>query len=58
MHIAGHDALEKYNGFAFDTEIDKLKIDKVIQMFEKDCMTTINVLVERSKFYSRKQQGN
>lgn len=56
LHVAGPDAIEKYNGFSFQTAEDKMKIDKVIEKFDNDCKTTTNVLSERFKFYSRKQK--
>ena len=58
LHIAGPDAIEKYKGFRFDSEEDKLKIQVVIEKFDADCKKTVNLLVERKKFYSRKQDMN
>jgi len=58
LHIAGPDALEKYNGFRFDSEEDKLNIKVVIDKFDADCKTTVNVLIERKKFFARKQANN
>ena len=55
LHIAGHDALEKYNGFNWNEGQDKNKIVDVIKKFDEDCQQKCNILLERHKFYSRKQ---
>ena len=56
LHVAGPDALEKYNGFEFESEEERADLDKVIQKFDMDCKSSINILSERNKFYSRKQK--
>lgn len=55
LHVAGPDALEKYNGFHFENETDKSSLGRVIEKFDADCKRTLNVLTERNKFFSRKQ---
>ena len=55
LHVAGPDALEKYNGFLFESEEDKANIEKVLEKFDCDCKSSINVLAERHNFYSRRQ---
>ena len=37
LHVAGPDALDKYNGFLFESEEDKANIEKVLEKF--DCET-------------------
>ena len=58
LHVAGNDALEKYRGFAFENENDKRDIEKVLEKFDNDCKSTVNILTERSLFYSRKQRAD
>ena len=58
LHVAGADALEKYNGFLFHANEDRNDLQTVLQKFDSDCKSTINILVERHKFYSRKQRIN
>lgn len=55
LHVAGQDAIEKYNSFQWEAEDDKNMINKVIEKFEMDCKSTTNVFLERYNFYNRKQ---
>lgn len=58
LHVAGTDAIEKYNGFQWQTEDDKNNIDKVIEKFDLDCQQSTNILTERYKFFKRKQRSD
>lgn len=58
LHVAGPDAVKKYNGFTFESEEEKSNLDIVLQKFDKDCKQTTNILAERKKFYSRVQLKN
>ena len=49
---------KKYRGFAFENENDKRDIEKVLEKFDNDCKSTVNILTERSLFYSRKQRAD
>ena len=56
LHVAGQDALEKYNGFVWESPEDKLKIETVIKKFDEDCKKSTNILAERFKFLTCKQK--
>lgn len=56
LHVAGEDAVDKYNGFVFNSEEDSKNLDIVIEKFNNDCISTINIMAERHGFYSRKQR--
>ena len=56
MHVVGEDAIEKYNGFTFDSEEDQRNLGVVIEKFDRDCQSNINVLAARYEFYNRRQQ--
>ena len=58
LHTAGQDALDKYNGFAFENADDKQNLEKVIEKFDQDCTTTINILAERHAFFNRRQRAD
>lgn len=55
LHVAGPDALEKYNGFMFRSEEEKRDIDVVIAKFDADCKSSVNILAERQRFFKRTQ---
>ena len=57
LSIIGDEALEAYNGFQWDTDADKLKIEKVLDNFEKYCNPKRNVPFERYVFNSRFQKS-
>ena len=56
LHVAGEDAVEKYNGFTFNSEQKRSSLEAVIAKFDKDCQSTVNVLAERYQFYKCQQQ--
>ena len=56
LHVGGEDAIEKYNGFTFDSEEDQRNLEVVIEKFDRDCQSNINVLAARYEFYNRRQQ--
>ena len=58
LHIGGPEAVEKYNTFSWNNEEDKNNLQKVIEKFDNDCKITTNVLLERNKFFRRKQKAN
>ena len=46
LHVAGKDALEKYNGFNWELPQDKLVMAKVLSKFDDDCNMKTNVISE------------
>ena len=56
LSIIGDEALEAYNGFQWNADGDKLKIDKVLDNFEKYCNPERNIPFERYVFNSRIQK--
>ena len=55
LHVAGQDALEKYNTFSWQSIDDKLIMTKVIDKFTEECSEKTNVIIERYKFLKQKQ---
>ena len=58
LHTAGQDALDQYNGFAFENADDKQNLEKVIEKCYQDCQTTIKILAERHAFFNRRQRAD
>ena len=56
LHVAGSEAVEKYNGFNWNEGQDKNKMKDVLEKFDEDCKQKCNVLLERKKFFDRKQE--
>ena len=56
LHVAGSEAVEKYNGFTWNEGQDKNKMKDVLEKFDKDCKQKCNVLLERKIFFGRKQE--
>lgn len=56
LHVAGTDAIEKYNSYHWENEEDKKDLNKVIDKLESDCKSSVNILTERYKFYQRSQK--
>ena len=56
MHCIGSEALKTFNGFSFDDESDREKLDKVIEKFEEYTVGRINETFERYRFNSRNQE--
>ena len=56
MHCIGSEALKTFNGFSFDDESDRKKLDKVIEKFEEYTIGRINETFERYRFNSRNQE--
>ena len=54
--MAGPEALEVYNTFAWQTDDDNSKVDKIIEKFDEYCNPRKNVTWERHKFNTRNQQ--
>ena len=52
----GPDAIEIYNGLAFENEGDNQDIEKVIELFNKHCVGEQNVIYERYIFNNRAQE--
>ena len=50
LHVAGEDAVEKYNGFIFNSEEERSSLEAVIAKFDKDFQSTVNVLAARYQF--------
>ena len=56
LHCIGSEALKTFNGFSFDDESDRKKLDKVIEKFEEYTIGRINETFERYRFNSRNQE--
>ena len=56
LHCIGSEALKTFNGFSFDDESDRKKLDKVIEKFEEYTVGRINETFERYRFNSRNQK--
>ena len=56
LHVASPEALDIYNAFTWDTEADKNKVNKIMEMFEVYCTPHKNVTWDRHVFNSRTQQ--
>ena len=56
MHCIGSEALKTFNGFSFDDESSRKKLDKVIEKFEEYTIRRINEMFERYRFNSRNQE--
>ena len=54
----GPDAVEKYSSFLFESQGDRVNLERVIEKFGKDCKNVCNVLAERNTFFCREQQKN
>ena len=48
----GDEALDVYNAFTWDSEEDKVKMDKVLEKFEHFCEPQKNTIYERYLFFS------
>ena len=51
----GPDALDIHNGLAFENELDKNNIDKILDLWNSYCLGETNVIYERFKFNNRSQ---
>ena len=56
LHCIGSEALKTFNGFSFDDESSRKKLDKVIEKFEEYTIGRINETFERYRFNSRNQE--
>ena len=57
LTVIGDEALDVYNTFTWDDDEDKVKIDKVLEQFEKFCEPRKNIIYERYLFFSRGQES-
>ena len=55
LTVIGDEALDVYNAFTWDSEDDKIKIDKVLEQFDNFCEPQKNTIYERYLFFSRGQ---
>ena len=55
LHVAGSEALEVYNTFQWDEDEDNMKIEKIMEKFERYCNPRKNLTFERHSFFSRNQ---
>ena len=55
--VIGDEALDVFNTFTWDDDEDKVKIDKVLEQFEKFCEPRKNTIYERYLFFSRGQES-
>ena len=51
LHVIGEDELEVYNNFKFEEEADQLKLDKIMELFDRYCNPKKNQTYERHKFF-------
>lgn len=56
LHVAGEEAMEKYETFGLSDE-QKKSLDEVYKAFEEFCTPKVNESVERHFFFSRVQNG-
>lgn len=56
--VIGDEALDVYNVFTWDSEDDKIKIDKVLEQFNNFCEPRRNTIYERYLFFSRGQESS
>lgn len=56
LTVAGTEAIEVYNTFAFEPADDKNRLDKVLQKFDEHCLSKKNETYERYVFGSRLQR--
>ena len=55
LHVAGSEALEVYNTFQWDEDEDNMKVEKIMEKFERYCNPRKNLTFERHSFFSRNQ---
>ena len=55
--MIGVEALDVYNAFTWDSDEDKVKMDKVLEHFEQYCEPRKNTIYERYLFFSRGQES-
>ena len=46
-HVAGEEAMEKYEGFLWENEDDKNNLNKIIENFDEDSNERSNIIAER-----------
>ena len=56
LTVIGDEALDVYNAFTWDSDEDKVKMDKVLEQFEKFFEPQKNTIYERYLFFSRGQE--
>ena len=57
LTVIGDEALDVYNAFTWDSDEDKVKMDKVLEHFEQYCEPRKNTIYERYLFFSRGQES-
>ncbi|XP_068684745.1 uncharacterized protein [Montipora foliosa] len=57
LTVIGDEALDVYNAFTWDSDADKVKMDKVLEHFEQYCEPRKNTIYERYLFFSRGQES-
>ena len=57
LTVIGDEALDVYNAFTWDSDEDKVKMDKVLEHFEQFCEPRKNTVYERYLFFSRGQES-
>ena len=57
LTVIGDEALDVYNAFTWDSDKDKVKMDKVLEHFEQYCEPRKNTIYERYIFFSRGQES-
>ena len=57
LTVIGDEALEVYNAFTWNSDEDKVKMDKVMERFEQYCEPHKNTIYERYLLFSRGQES-
>ncbi|CAB4041540.1 Hypothetical predicted protein [Paramuricea clavata] len=56
LHVAGLEALEVYNTFQWDTAGDDVKVDKIMEKFDRYWNPRKNLTFDGQSFCTRNQQ--
>ena len=57
LTMISNEALDIYNAFMWDSDADKVKMDKVLEHFEQYCEPRKNTIYERYLFFSCGQES-
>ena len=57
LTVIGDQALDVYNALTWDSDKDKVTMDKVLEHFEQYCEPCKNTIYERYLFFSRRQES-
>lgn len=57
LTVIGDEAFDVYNAFSWESDEDKVKMDKVLEQFEKFCEPRKIIICEWYLFFSRGQES-